>query len=301
MLASCMLLSCSVVFAQDAKTKSDKKKGETPAVAKNSAGLTRLPSGLEYRIITDAPGTKKAGEGDFMEIHILRKVGDTVQFDTRTMNNNQPVPYPLQKAAFNGDPVEVLYMLTAGDSAIIKIPTESLRKAGMQIPPEMTGTIDMYVSIVSIKTKQEVEEETAKKAAELIGVEDKQLQDYFAKNNIKATKTASGLYYKIDAPGSGDVIKNGQTAQVMYRGTLMNGTEFDANMGPNAKHTDPLPVPVGQGRVIKGWDEGLALLKKGSKATFYIPSRLAYGERSAGPTIPPNSILIFDVEITDVK
>src|ERR1043165_8444822 len=241
MLASCMLLSCSVVFAQDAKTKNDK------TAAKGSAGFTKLASGLEYKIVKDAPGTKKASEGDFMEMHILRKIGDTVQFDTRTVNNNLPVQCPLQKAAFNGDPVEVLYMLTPGDSAIIKIPTDSLRKAGMQIPPEMGGSIDMYVSIVSVKTKQEVEQETAQKAAALIDVEDKQLQEYFAKNKIKATKTASGLYYKIDAPGTGDVIKNGQTAQVMYRGTLLNGKEFDANMGANAKHTDPLPVPVGQG------------------------------------------------------
>jgi FKBP-type peptidyl-prolyl cis-trans isomerase len=63
----------------------------------------------------------------------------------------------------------------------------------------------------------------------------------------------------------------------------------------------PLEVEVGQGRVIPGWDEGLGLLKKGDKAKFFIPSTLAYGERGAGGMIKPNSILIFDVEITDVQ
>ena len=87
----------------------------------------------------------------------------------------------------------------------------------------------------------------------------------------------------------------------MYVGKLLNGTIFDANMGADAKHTEPLPVPVGQGRVIKGWDEGLALLKKGSKATFYIPSPLAYGSQSPSPLIPANSVLVFDVEIKSVQ
>jgi FKBP-type peptidyl-prolyl cis-trans isomerase FkpA len=86
---------------------------------------------------------------------------------------------------------------------------------------------------------------------------------------------------------------------VKYRGTtLETGKEFDST----AKHGDtPFDFVLGQGQVIPGWDQGLAVLPKGSKATLYIPSSLGYGERGAGGDIPPNAILSFDVELVDVK
>jgi FKBP-type peptidyl-prolyl cis-trans isomerase FkpA len=284
-VAASALLICNLAEAQ--KTKQ-------PA-------FTKLKSGLEYSIVKDVKGTKTANDGDFVIMHLQRKGNDTLQFDSRSMNNNEPVPYPIQPAAFSGDPVEVLKLLTAGDSVIIRIPIDSLRKAGMQMPEVAYKMLDMYVAVVDVKTKLEMDTENAKKAAAQIGVDDQLIQDYLKKNNIKATKTASGLYYSVTEPGSGEVIKAGQTAQVMYVGKLLNGSIFDANMGADAKHTDPLPVAVGQGRVIKGWDEGLALLKKGSKATFYIPSPLAYGAQSPSPAIPANSVLVFDVDIKDVQ
>ncbi len=264
------------------------------------AGFTHLASGLDYKLVKDVPGTKKANKGDFVLMHLVRKGNDTLQFDSRAMNNNEPVPYPVQDAQFQGDPVEILKMLTAGDSVVIRIPIDSLRKAGMQMPEVSYKMLDMYVQVVDIKTQAEMDAETKAKAAAQGGIDDKMIQEYLKKNNIKAQKTASGLYYKIDASGEGEVIKPGQTAQVMYIGKLLNGNVFDANMGPDAKRSEPLPVEVGKGRVIKGWDEGLLLLKKGSKATFYIPSPLAYGSQGTGP-IAANSILIFDVDIKDVK
>ena len=114
-------------------------------------------------------------------------------------------------------------------------------------------------------------------------------------------KTASGLYYEITKKGTGENAKPGQTAIMNYTGKTLDGKTFDSNTDPEFKHTEPLPVQVGAGRVIKGWDEGVQLLNKGSKATFYIPSPLAYGPQDQGPNLPANSILIFDVEVTDIK
>jgi FKBP-type peptidyl-prolyl cis-trans isomerase len=81
----------------------------------------------------------------------------------------------------------------------------------------------------------------------------------------------------------------------------MDGETFDSNIDTTFHHKQPFTLPLGMGRVIPGWDEGLALLKKGSKATLYIPSPLAYGPQSPSPKIAPNSILIFEVEVTDIK
>jgi len=126
------------------------------------------------------------------------------------------------------------------------------------------------------------------------------LANYIKENNLKPTKTASGLQYVITQKGSGANIQNGQTAVMNYTGNLLNGTKFDSNVDPAFNHVKPFEFPLGQGRVIKGWDEGVALLNKGSKALLIIPSDLGYGSRGQGK-IPANSVLIFEVELVDIK
>ena len=89
----------------------------------------------------------------------------------------------------------------------------------------------------------------------------------------------------------------GSNVSVHYSGFLLDGTKFDSSYDRG----QPITFPIGQGRVIPGWDEGIALLKVGSKARFIIPPNLAYGERGAGGVIPPNATLIFEVELVDIK
>src|SRR5690606_4278352 len=115
------------------------------------------------------------------------------------------------------------------------------------------------------------------------------------------TKTPSGLYYVIHQEGTGNVANTGQTVSVDYTGKLLDGKVFDSSTDPAFEHVQPIEVQVGRGMVIKGWDEGLLLFKKGTKATLYIPSNLGYGQQGAGDVIPPGAILIFDVEIRDIK
>ncbi len=129
--------------------------------------------------------------------------------------------------------------------------------------------------------------------------DEKTLQDYFAKKHIKATKTPLGVYYTISKEGTGNKIIAGETVSLNYTGRLLDGTVFDSNTDPAFRHTEPLVFEVGKGAVIKGYDKGVQLLKRGSVGTLYIPSGLAYGERGR-PQIPPNSILVFDVEVLDV-
>ena len=106
--------------------------------------------------------------------------------------------------------------------------------------------------------------------------------------------TDSGLQYKVLKEGSGAQPKSSDTVTVNYRGTLMDGTEFDSSY----KRGQPASFPVSG--VIKGWTEALQLMKVGSKLQLFIPANLAYGEQGR-PGIPPNSLLIFEVELMDVK
>jgi len=110
-------------------------------------------------------------------------------------------------------------------------------------------------------------------------------------------KTKSGLRYQIINEGSGPYPKKGQNISVHYKGSLVNGNVFDSSY----KRKEPIEFPVGAGHVIEGWDEGLLLLKEGTKAQFVIPSNLAYGDQEVGGVIPANSILIFDLELMKVK
>lgn len=109
------------------------------------------------------------------------------------------------------------------------------------------------------------------------------------------TTTASGLQYKIITEGKGKQPKSTDSVVAHYRGTLINGTEFDSSYQRN----EPATFPVGG--VIKGWQEVLPLMKEGAKWQVYIPSDLAYGPRGAGGEIGPNEVLIFDIELLSVK
>ncbi len=135
-------------------------------------------------------------------------------------------------------------------------------------------------------------------------IDDKLLQDYFTANKIQPEKTASGLYYRITTPGEGAHPQVGKKVVMNYRGKLLDGKQFDANVDENYKPVngrDPFSFTLGMGRVIKGWDEGVQLLQKGTRATFFLPSDLAYGPRAVGGVIPANSVLIFDVELVSFE
>jgi FKBP-type peptidyl-prolyl cis-trans isomerase FklB len=119
------------------------------------------------------------------------------------------------------------------------------------------------------------------------------LEDNKKKEGVKTT--ASGLQYKVMKEGTGPQPKASDTVTVDYKGTLIDGTEFDSSY----KRGQPATFPLNG--VIKGWTEGLQLMKTGAKYQFFIPSDLAYGARAMGPDISPNSTLIFEVELKNVQ
>jgi FKBP-type peptidyl-prolyl cis-trans isomerase FklB len=139
------------------------------------------------------------------------------------------------------------------------------------------------------KDMQQKQTEMGQKNA---AVAEKFLADNKTKEGVKTT--ASGLQYKVMKEGNGATPKSSDTVTVNYRGTLIDGTEFDSSY----KRGQPATFPVAG--VIKGWTEALQLMKAGSKYQLFIPASLAYGEQGR-PGIPPNSTLIFEVELMDVK
>lgn len=119
------------------------------------------------------------------------------------------------------------------------------------------------------------------------------LQDNLKRDGVEST--ASGLQYEVITEGNGTKPGPRDTVEVHYRGTFIDGTEFDSSYKRNSTIEFPL------NGVIAGWTEGLQLMKTGAKYKFFIPYNLAYGERGAGGAIPPFATLIFDVELIAVK
>lgn len=117
-----------------------------------------------------------------------------------------------------------------------------------------------------------------------------------AENNQEVT-TPSGLKYVDQAVGTGEAAVAGKNVSVHYTGWLENGKKFDSSVDRG----QPFSFPLGAGRVIKGWDEGVQGMKVGGKRKLTIPSDLGYGSRGAGGVIPPNATLIFDVELLGVR
>lgn len=138
-----------------------------------------------------------------------------------------------------------------------------------------------------------IEADKKKKAEEFAANQQKLVDDLKAGMQV----TPSGLYYKITKTTDGIAPQRGDEVAVHYAGKLVDGTEFDSSF----KRNQPIDIPIGVGQVIKGWDEGIMLLKEGEAATLLIPSELGYGSAGAGGVIPPNAWLMFDVELVNVK
>jgi FKBP-type peptidyl-prolyl cis-trans isomerase len=140
---------------------------------------------------------------------------------------------------------------------------------------------------------QKIQEEQQKVKSEK---NKKEGEEFLAKNakRSEVTTTASGLQYEVITKGDGPTPAATDRVRVHYRGTLLDGTEFDSSY----KRGEPAEFALNQ--VIKGWTEGLQLMNTGAKYKLYVPSELAYGERGAGGQIGPDATLVFEVELLDI-
>jgi peptidylprolyl isomerase len=256
-------------------------------------------TGLRYHFYKDVKGNPAVPENVIKVNFRMYTSTDSLLRDT--WKESGAITAYAQKSAYKGSLEEAFLMMSTGDSAAFLISADSMFDKAIRSPmPDFIKKGSFFKFIIKMEgvyTADEYKEIVKKEEAALVGKEDKEIQNYLAANNLKGVKQVSGLYYVQTKPGTGKKAEAGKTVSVHYTGKLLNGTKFDSSVDRNA----PFDFALGQGQVIKGWDEGIALMSVGEKGFLLIPSALGYGTRGAGGSIPPNSILIFEVELLDVK
>ncbi|MDA7803292.1 FKBP-type peptidyl-prolyl cis-trans isomerase [Crocinitomix sp.] len=256
--------------------------------------------GYEYKYIVNGEGDVPNQDEVVVYNMMYMNEKDSVLFESTA---DQPAMILCDTAQWSamGPLYKAFKMIKEGDSILVKIPTKILFAETFRatipegIDPE--GAITFCIGASKIYSQQEMEAEALEANRAQLDADIQIIKDFLTANNITAQSTESGLHYVVENPVEGENPQAGQTVFVHYTGTLLDGTQFDTSIDRG----EPLSFPLGQGRVIQGWDEGIALLKKGEKATLYIPSTLAYGPRGSGALIGPNSVLKFEVELVDFQ
>jgi FKBP-type peptidyl-prolyl cis-trans isomerase len=279
-------------------------------------GFKKGQNGLLYDIVNDKSGPS-IQPGDFISInYIIKNDADSVLSSSYEsgQQSSQLMPKPRDK----GDIIAGLAYLSEGDSAVIKTNLDSLTK-GHPRPQGMKGKYIIYdIKVEKVIAKGNLSQQVFMgRCQAYVGTlmdkikkqEPLNIKKYIADNGLKLTTTASGLNYVITKQGTGAKPVVGDTVSVNYVGKFLNGKVFDTSIKSEAIKAKvainpmnpykPIRFPLGVKGMIAGWNEGIPLLGIGDKATFVIPSSLAYGEQGNG-LVGPFTPLVFDVELMSI-
>lgn len=278
----------------------------------------KTKTGLVYKIF---PGDRKdslAKGKNVIKFNFLRKINDSLLYTT--YGKMPAYQVYTEDPGISYSPLEVLFMMKKGDSAIVVESFDTLIRKGMQaqIPYGKKGDqIKTYIKIIEIfrsdsiveeDYKAEVEKDKPRREQEMkdiqvkqveefkksgeIQKEEKEIETYLAARNINAVKAPGGTYVLVKEKGNGEPVVNGKFITAKYAGRfLATDSLFEAS---------EYIFALGQAEVIKGWDDGFTLFNEGGKGTLFVPGYLAYG-KGAGPGGKPFESLVFDIEVLNVS
>jgi len=272
----------------------------------NSDGFKTTDSGIKYKFFKQNKDAEKALIGDVLELRMQYSSADSVIFNSADYAPS--IPFKLMEPLYQGDIVEGIGMMGIGDSAVFIVSADSffMKNVGLEkLPPFIKpGTqLTFNISVLSIKKKDVFEKEQMelKKQKDamneiLRSEEPAAREEYIKKNNVKVKPTTSGLYYIETLKGKGKQAAVGTMVDVHYKGSLLNGTQFDSSYDRNK----PISFKIGGSQVIPGFEEGISMMKEGGKAKLIIPSEIGYRDQAL-ENIPAFSTLIYEVELVKVN
>ena len=262
----------------------------------------QLESGLKYRKLTEG-SDKRTESGEIMNVVMIHTLGDSVLYDS----GNDPGYFLDPATSLPENLSEIFQLCGPGDSVQIEMKfTEYAELTGYPVMPEDSVKVIMWnIKVKDIATEQSFVE---KFQAEQMDIDKGIIEDYLVNNNLEATTTDEGIAVVTLETGNGEFPKAGDRVKVDYTVRLLDGTLIDTSNEELAKANNvyyeqreyvPYEFTLGNREVIQGWDLGIPKVDKGGKAKLLIPSQYGYGARNSGGPIPPNSVLIFDIEVVD--
>ncbi len=272
--------------------------GTMSLVACDNHGLKKTKSGLLYKIISDEknPVVKR---GQFIKLNFVQKIKDSVLYSS---DSSLPAYVPIDSVRADAySPIEVFPLLRKGDSAVIIQLGDSIQRKSQQPLPPFIHKTDKIILTLRVLDVFENEEAVKKdREALMVGFHAKEIkavENYLQQKGIQTVKGPKGTFVEIQDAGAGPLIDSGKQVSVIYTGKLFpSGKVFETNAEEGKQ---PIKFVMGRHSIIPGWEDGISLLKKGAKATLYIPAFLAY-DQAPGPGRTPNENLIFDINIVDV-
>lgn len=272
-------------------------------------GFRKTASGLKFNLVLDEPGAT-AKVGQLVSLHmILSDVkGNEIK---NSYKSGKPILFPVKVSTFEGDIYEAVSLLSQGDSALFKIPADSMyaRVFRKEVPADLVGShLDLNVRVFKIWDQKEREAELKAQVEEVTPQEKKRrtqevlkIEAFLKKEGVEAKKSPKGVYYQIIKEGKGtSVPENEKTLVINYEGKLLDGRVFETTY--NSKDIGrPVSFVLGAGSVIEGWEDVVPLLKEGDYVTMVVPSHLAFGNHKKSELVKENTPLIFNMEIVGVR
>lgn len=264
---------------------------------KSKDGVQETESGLQYIVLNEGDGASPTMD-DYVTVHYRGKFIDGREFDS-SHARGEPATFPAGGLIPGFS--EALTLMQEGDTWEITIPSDiaygEAGAGGGLIPGNSTLVFEL--ELIEVMTAEEAqtlqERRRAEAEAEAAAFRDNQLAFLEQNKNQEGIQvTESGLQYRVIEEGSGNMPTERSKVTVHYSGKLIDGNEFDSSY----KRGEPATFPLNG--VIRGWTEGLQLMKEGSKYEFFLPYDLGYGERGSGGGIPPYATLVFIVELISV-
>jgi FKBP-type peptidyl-prolyl cis-trans isomerase len=253
-------------------------------LADNNIEAQKLASGIWY-VMTEEGEGKNPSVNATVTTHYSGRLLDGKKFDS-SYDRGQPFTTTLNQVIVGWK--ESIPTLKKGGKGTFYIPSALAygeRGSGANIPANSVLIFD--IELVDFQEPLDPKEQVL--------ADTKLIRDYLTTNKIDAKQDPSGIWYTISTPGIGGNPNANSKVKTHYKGMLMDGKVFDSSYDRGQ------PLEFGLNQVIRGWQIAIPMLQKGGKGTFYIPSGLAYGAAGAGGVIPPNAVLIFEVELLDFK
>lgn len=265
----------------------------------------QLESGYEFRSI-EKQNDQTPEDGDAIRVHMTLNLEDSIVTDTREF---APIGRRLAMNSMRPEFKEVMRMMGKGDSVQVRMNLYAYsRLEGRQGKPEDSAKlITMSMRILDVKNESSMIEDMVQRQ---LAYEEQAIKDYLVNNNLDAERTEEGIYYIISQEGIGDQVALGDTVVSNFTLKLLDNTVLTTTEEAIAKEAgiyrennayEPYTFTLAEERLLEGWLIGVPLLRKEGKGSFIMPSRYAFGSKSAAGVIPPNATLIYEIEVLEIR